>query len=61
MFIRDHLFIEEFGKIMIMVNRTLANIYPTAEAVLNLNVRYVAKLLQRKESITQRDRGEEHF
>jgi hypothetical protein len=44
-----------------MVNRTLVNKCPTAEAVLNLHLRYVAKLLERKESITQRDRGEEHF
>jgi hypothetical protein len=60
-FIREHLFIEEFGKIRIMVHRTLANKFPTPEAVLNLNFRFFAKLLERKESITQRNRREEHF
>jgi hypothetical protein len=36
---RDHLFKEEFGKIKIMVNRTLANKCPRDEAVFNLNLR----------------------
>jgi endonuclease III len=44
-----------------MVSRTLANKCPTPEAVLNLNLRDVAKLLEMKESITQRDRWGGHF
>jgi hypothetical protein len=57
MFMRDHLFESGFGVVRSMVDRILADKYPLHEAVLNSNMRYVARLLERKESIAQKDRG----
>jgi ankyrin repeat protein len=55
-FIRDILFELGFGEIMFMVDKSLANRCRIHEAVLNLNLSNVEKLLERKESITQKDR-----
>jgi energy-coupling factor transporter ATP-binding protein EcfA2 len=56
-FMREHLFESGFGEIRIMVDRILANNCPMHEAVINLNVRYVALLLERKGSINEKNRG----
>jgi hypothetical protein len=56
-FMRDHLFESAFDEIRIMVDRILAFERPIHEAVLNLNMRSVAVLLERKEFITEKDRG----
>jgi serine/threonine-protein phosphatase 6 regulatory ankyrin repeat subunit B len=54
---RDHLFEPEFGVVRSMVDRILADKYVLHDGVLNSDMRHVAMLLQRKESITQKDRG----
>jgi hypothetical protein len=54
---RDHLFESGFDGIRSMVDRILANKCPLHQAVLNSNFPHVEKLLKRKESITQKDRG----
>jgi hypothetical protein len=56
-FMRDHLFESEFGVVRSMVDRILADKCPLHEAVLNTNMPHVAKLLKRKGSVTQKDRG----
>ena len=56
-FMKDHLFESVFGVVRNMVDRILADKYPVHEAVLNSNMRQVAKLLKKKESITLKDRG----
>jgi ankyrin repeat protein len=56
-FMRDHLFEPEFGVVRSMVDRILADKYVLHEGVLNSDVRHIVMLLQRKESITQKDRG----
>jgi len=56
-FMRDHLFETEFRVVRSMVDRILADKYPLHEAVLISDVQYVARLLKRKESIPQEDRG----
>jgi ankyrin repeat protein len=56
-FMMDHLFESGFGVVRSMVDRILADKYPLHEAVLNSDMRHVAMLLERKESITQKDRG----
>jgi ankyrin repeat protein len=56
-FMGDHIFEAGFGVVRSMVDRILADRCPLHEAVLNSNMRYVAKLYQRKEAITQKDRG----
>jgi ankyrin repeat protein len=54
---RDHLLESGFDVVRSMVDRTLANNCPLHQAVLNSNMRHVAKLLKTKESITQTDGG----
>jgi len=56
-FMRDHLFEAGIGVVRSSVDRILANKCPSHRAVLNSNIRHVAKLLKTKESITQNDRG----
>jgi ankyrin repeat protein len=56
-FMRDHLFESGFDVVRSMVDRILANNCPLHQAVLNSNLRHVARLLKKKESITQKDRG----
>jgi ankyrin repeat protein len=56
-FLRDHLFESGLSVARSMVDRILANNCTLHEAVLNSNMRHVAKLLKRKESITQEDVG----
>jgi ankyrin repeat protein len=52
---RDHLFESGFGVVRSMVDRILANKCPLLQAVLNSNMRHLARLLKNKESITQKD------
>ena len=52
----DNLLESGFGVVRNM-DRILAEKCPLHEAVLNSNTRHIAKLLKRKESITQKDRG----
>jgi len=56
-FMMDHLFESDFSVIRSMVDRILADKYPLHEAVLNCGIIQVEKLLQKKETITQLDRG----
>jgi len=56
-FIRDHLFESGFHVLRSMVDRILADKYPLHEAVLNCSLIQVEKLLRKKESITEKDRG----
>ena len=56
-FMRDHIFESGFCEVRRMVDRILADKCTLHEAVLNSNMRHVAKLLKRKGSITQKDRG----
>ena len=56
-FMKDHLFESGFDVVRIMVDRILADGSPVHEAVLNSNLFHVEKLLQKKESITQKDCG----
>jgi len=57
-FMRDHLLDSEFGAVRSMVDRILADKCPVHEAVLNSNVRLVTKLLQKKESVSEKDHGD---
>ena len=56
-FMRDHLFESGFGVVRSMLDRILADRCPVHEAVLSSDLFHVEKLLPKKESITQKDRG----
>jgi ankyrin repeat protein len=54
---KDHLFESGFRVVRSMVDRILADKCRLHEAVLNSSLIHFEKLLQRKESITEKDRG----
>jgi ankyrin repeat protein len=54
---RDHIFESGFGAVRDMLDRILADKCPFHEAVLNSDLRYVERLLRKKESISDKDRG----
>jgi ankyrin repeat protein len=54
---RDHMFESGFHVVRSIVDKILADKYPLHEAVLNSSLIQVEKQLQKKESITEKDRG----
>jgi hypothetical protein len=56
-FMRDHMFESGFRVVRSMVDRIMADKCPLHEAVLNSNMPFVAKMLKRNKTVTQKDRG----
>jgi ankyrin repeat protein len=54
---RNHLFESGFDVVRRFVDIILADKYPLHEALLNSNMQHVARLLEKKESITEKYRG----